>query len=474
MIELGLVLILLSSQQKTSHSLEDEQHTTILTTKEEEQLVYVGDCWQRYDVCAATVAGGRVEGVTDFSSYSHLIEGIHGLKYTVLKDDSDVGDSLRHLGQWELPFQTLVEECMMMRNTPFATTGSLWLDIGSNVGVWSMFMSRIVGPMGTVMSFEPQLELQYHHAANILLNSIENTILVHAFVSNSTEYSEIFPVLRDWRMKINYGAMSKHDLEHSRSVESAVDNPTPTQQHHRHYKVQNARLDDLYVKGIISKCPSFMKLDIEGGELEALIGGRLLLQQCFPVLFIEAECSWLLRSIVGLLDTIGNNNTSFPCTHYHPLTQLSLAIFTVNIVGYVVAWVILPHVDIDTTHMGRFIPKTYKNFVQTYSSRNLLAVPRSDLTLVKYVYAHSKLEVIHVQAERGINPNTWFSLHEREVKVCPENANFLCFLWRRDQGGDTYNSTTNEFKCGKNVIEHHEVFYYETLGPLQRPPSLWV
>ena len=141
-------------------------------------------------------------------------------------------------------------------------------------------------------------------------------------------------------------------------------------------------------------------------------------------------------------------------------------------IGYVLAWVILPHIDIDTSYRGRSIPKTYVNFVQTYSSRNLLAVPRSDLKLVQYVHAHPKLQVIHVQAERGSNPNTWFSLHDREVYVCPENATFLCFLW--DKSGDIYNVTTNEFKCGENLIGHHEVFYYETLGPLQRPPSLWV
>ena len=222
---------------------------------------------------------------------------------------------------------------MSIRNISSSTTlGSLWLDIGSNIGVWSVFMSRVVGPTGTVMSFEPQLELQYHHAANIILNDIDNTICIHAFVSNSTDYSEITPVLRDWRKKTNYGSMSKHDLIHNkareqRSVESTVDNPTSTQ-YHRHYKVPNVRLDDLYLlKGIIPQCPSFMKLDIEGGELEALIGGRLLLQHCFPVLFIEAECTWLLRSIVGLIDTIGNvTSTSFlytpskptSCTPYKP------------------------------------------------------------------------------------------------------------------------------------------------------------
>ena len=52
--------------------------------------------------------------------------------------------------------------------------------------------------------------------------------------------------------------------------------------------VDKTSLDELMP--MLSNCPSFVKIDVEGMEMEVLKGGRELIRRCRPVLHIENNC----------------------------------------------------------------------------------------------------------------------------------------------------------------------------------------
>lgn len=181
------------------------------------------------------------------------------------------------------------------------TQDSLYIDVGSNVGVWSIFMSKAVGPTGFVLSFEPQIELTYQHSASLLLNNIKNNQIINSFVSNRGGYSSISPVpdaLSTGHYKYNYGVDNL-----SRLMGNSDKNTEIKQQR---FSVPSLLLDQLFYRDhVISKCPSFIKMDIETFEVHAILGGEKMLRECMPVLFIEADCIYLLRTLFTVLDDMG-------------------------------------------------------------------------------------------------------------------------------------------------------------------------
>ena len=372
------------------------------------------------------------------------------LRFVVRKDDF-IGHFLGVSGQWERPFQQAVFS--LMDTLSSSDDGSirgppLWLDIGANVGVWSIAAARHLTSSGggSVVSFEPQQDLVNILGANLLLNGCGNVQVINAFVSNSTAPSEISRVESSsssnsnssdsssssssssdsTKKQTNYGAFSKRMLEAS--------NVSEVQKFS--YKIPNLRLDDLFVhrNGMFEgSCPQFIKMDIEAAELEALFGGTDMLRSCRPVLFIEAECKWQFRSMFGFLDAL----------------------------GYTLAWVLLPSVDPFFNHYSRVVENTYENLMQLYMSRNIVAVRREQAEVLQQ---KPFFALIDLQGERKINPNTWHSLDDRDINICHMTSE-KCFTWRMALEEPTYKSDPdrNIFYCnGDQLIDEEQVFLYKT------------
>lgn len=63
-------------------------------------------------------------------------------------------------------------------------TGSVAFDIGAHFGYWTLALSRLCGPLGTVFAFEPSSENLVRLRHNLQLNNIENVRVVSAAVSD--------------------------------------------------------------------------------------------------------------------------------------------------------------------------------------------------------------------------------------------------------------------------------------------------
>ncbi|MDF1812898.1 MAG: FkbM family methyltransferase [Verrucomicrobiales bacterium] len=147
--------------------------------------------------------------------------------------------------------------------------GDTVLDIGANIGIFTIGLSRLVGQEGKVYSFEPNRELVEILKETIKKNNLTNVSLQPFALGRAREDRELFVP------KGNAGAASLIS-----PPESAI---------HESMKVSVNSLSDFVAdEGIRSI--RFMKIDVEGFELDVLEGGLRVLDDVNPdaILF---ECN---------------------------------------------------------------------------------------------------------------------------------------------------------------------------------------
>jgi FkbM family methyltransferase len=144
------------------------------------------------------------------------------------------------------------------------------VDVGANIGYYSMISSKLVGPSGRVLSFEPNSE----NARLILMsrerNKFDNLQLYPVALSDHTGHAFFSAALGS-----NGGILSE-TLDVLMSPQCSV--------------VPTVRMDD-----IISERVHFIKMDVEGAEGLVLAGARQLTDSCRPIITMEFSFEMLSR-----------------------------------------------------------------------------------------------------------------------------------------------------------------------------------
>jgi len=143
--------------------------------------------------------------------------------------------------------------------------GVIALDCGANVGVYSMEWARAMDGWGSIIAFEPQERIYYALAGNLALNNLFNVRALNKAVGATCGSIEV-PVI-DYCVPRHTGAVSlKPEITPAKDT----------------IPVELVTIDSLQLPRL-----DFLKLDIEGMELEALEGARDTIRRSFP--FILAE-----------------------------------------------------------------------------------------------------------------------------------------------------------------------------------------
>lgn len=158
--------------------------------------------------------------------------------------------------------------------------GQTFFDIGANAGFFSLLGSRCVGTSGRVVAVEPlprNIEMMEKHIA---INNISNVLVVRKAISN---------FIGTARFSVEGHAMSRLSTEGQVPVEVTT-------------------LDALVEE--LGSPPGFMKVDIEGTEIDLLRGAKKVLEKFRPVIFLdvhsEEKFNNLLEIIPGLEYEIRN------------------------------------------------------------------------------------------------------------------------------------------------------------------------
>jgi FkbM family methyltransferase len=173
---------------------------------------------------------------------------------TYLKKDIYVGRSLDIYGEYSEAEAGLFRQLLR--------AGDIALDIGANIGAHTVAMAQFVGPSGAVYAFEAQRVVFQIMCGNLALNEIGN---VHAFPSavGRASGSVKVPVL-NYSGIDNFGgiAVGTEDGE----------------------EVDLVTIDDLNLPQV-----KLMKIDVEGMELDVLLGSKATLARCRPLLYVEND-----------------------------------------------------------------------------------------------------------------------------------------------------------------------------------------
>ena len=158
-------------------------------------------------------------------------------------------------------------------------------DLGAQAGFYSLLASRLVGPQGMVYSFEPLPRNVHFLKEHVALNEV-TTIKIFEFAVSSTDGTGLFE-----------------------------DGPNPLQgglSERGAREVRVASLDALFAEGQL-RPPNVVKIDIEGGGLQACIGAKKLFATHKPCVFLaidavsDYECCEFLRTLGYRIDEFDVN-----------------------------------------------------------------------------------------------------------------------------------------------------------------------
>lgn len=133
--------------------------------------------------------------------------------------------------------------------------GTFW-DIGASIGLYSNFLAKVVGPTGTVISFEPEMRSRERLNENIKLNG--NQQIKVCPVALGKEASTLQMVLAE------DASAGNHRLVKEATASSHIQ------------EVQVYSADEYQSKNNLP-IPQVVKIDVEGFEEDVIIGARNLL-----------------------------------------------------------------------------------------------------------------------------------------------------------------------------------------------------
>lgn len=174
-----------------------------------------------------------------------------------LKIDDWVQENLFFLGEYEQAELRFAEKSLK--------PGDVFMDIGANIGLYTLCAFKAVGDSGRVISFEPLEENFKSLSKHVSINHGRNIVLEQMAISDRKEEIEIFYDDRE----LNLGMASSYLTSHTHSE-----------------KVAAISIDQYIDLNPMAKV-DFIKIDIEGGEYKALLGMQNTLIRHSPILLIE-------------------------------------------------------------------------------------------------------------------------------------------------------------------------------------------
>lgn len=155
--------------------------------------------------------------------------------------------------------------------------GQVVYDIGAHVGFYTLLASRLVGPTGRVVAFEPLPRNLHYLRRHVLLNRATNVQVVEAAVGD-----RIGEVSFDEGPNTSMGRVSTAGM----------------------LRVRMVTVDALVSTGQLPP-PHHLKIDVEGADMLVLAGARSTLEAYRPSLFIDIHGAHLLGEAREFLTQLG-------------------------------------------------------------------------------------------------------------------------------------------------------------------------
>lgn len=184
-------------------------------------------------------------------------------------NDQYIGRSIEQYGFWGQDEIDLIKSIVdvLLLEKPCVK----FYDIGANIGTHTVSMAKLFGDKISIRSFEAQRQVYYMLCGNVAINGLTNVECEHAAVSDNTQ-DFIKINLPDYHLPNNFGGLELIEPKIS-------DNQYMTK--------TGSELVDCVQIDQFGEEVDFIKMDIEGMEHLALIGGIETLTKHRPICFLE-------------------------------------------------------------------------------------------------------------------------------------------------------------------------------------------
>lgn len=157
--------------------------------------------------------------------------------------------------------------------------GDTVVEVGANIGAHTVGLCKMVGPTGRVIAIEPQRVLYGLLFKNLFQNGCSNSTPVHAACGRGPGVLSV-PVV-DYSKAGNFGGIAMEPGGPGEAV------PVIT--------VDSLGLDDL----------KLLKIDVEGMELEVLLGARETIRAKRPLLYVENDREDRSAELIACIHDMG-------------------------------------------------------------------------------------------------------------------------------------------------------------------------
>lgn len=196
------------------------------------------------------------------STLAESVSDSHLSMYVHASGDQYVSQSIADKGEWEIYETQLIKG--------FLSDGASFVDVGANIGYYSVVASQIVGAHGSVVSFEPEMKNFQLLSKNSQLNESTNIHAVNAGLAIEDRESEIYLSTDNW------GDHQIYDGGDGRTSSPI--------------KLVNG---DRYLAAISHEQQPFiidvLKIDTQGAEFKVLKGLEATIRQSLPGIKIVIE-----------------------------------------------------------------------------------------------------------------------------------------------------------------------------------------
>lgn len=153
--------------------------------------------------------------------------------------------------------------------------GVMAIDCGANIGVHTIEWSRLMFGWGNVIAFEAQERVFYALAGNLTLNNCFNARAIWAAVG--AEEGSIRVPMPNYLAPASFGSLEIKKSATNEFIGQHID--------YSDNKTQPTQMRSIDSFGL--QRLDFIKIDIEGMEMDALMGARETIARCRPQLMIE-------------------------------------------------------------------------------------------------------------------------------------------------------------------------------------------
>jgi FkbM family methyltransferase len=173
--------------------------------------------------------------------------------------------------------------------------GDVVLDIGANIGSFTVVFARLTGPKGVVLAFEPERHSHNCLCGNVAINNLKNVYIYNNAIGKETK-TKVFPDNNPDEFG-NHGGFCFKSLGNNKNG----------------YPVSIVSLDSLKLENI-----DFIKIDVEGMEPDVIEGGKETIKKLKPIIHAETDRQPASDETIKLLKDLGYKTYNSTTSLFNP------------------------------------------------------------------------------------------------------------------------------------------------------------